>query len=103
VPAALSVVVAFRDGDKRLAKVVDMSTGGMHLEADRIPDYGETVTLVVQLHESDDWHLIPAMVRWVGSQRFGLAFENLDARQERALASFVGDEPKGPESRRESA
>jgi hypothetical protein len=97
------VVVAFRDGDKRPAKVIDMSTGGMHLEAERIPEYGEVVTIVVRLRESEDWHLIPAVVRWVGSTRFGLAFENLDAKQERSLALFVGDEPRGPESRRESA
>ncbi len=89
VRANLRVVIAFRDGHKQPAKVIDLSTGGMHVEAERIPEYGEVVTVVVQLHESDDWHLIPAVARWVGRRRFGLAFEGLDARQSLALRAFV--------------
>ena len=62
----------------------------MHLEAERVPEYGESVTVVVRLHESDDWHLIPGRRALGGASRFGIAFEQLDARQSMALAAFVG-------------
>lgn len=90
VRADLGVVVVFRDGDKRPARVIDLSVGGAHLEADRVPEYGEMVTVVVRLHESDDWHLLAGAVRWVGRRNFGVAFGELDARQSMALAAFIG-------------
>ncbi|SRR5260221_7039184 len=89
VQADLRVVVALRDGEKRSATVMDLSTGGMHLRADRAPEYGEAITVVVQLYESGDWHLIPATVRWFSRRGFGVAFEGLDRRQAIALSAFV--------------
>jgi c-di-GMP-binding flagellar brake protein YcgR len=91
VPADLRVVVALRDGQKAPARVLDVSTGGMHLEADRVPAYGEALTVVVRLREGDDWHLIPATVRWFSRQGFGVAFEGLDERQTHSLSTFVKD------------
>jgi len=90
VRANLRVVIALRNGDKCQARVLDVSTGGMHLESERVPEYGEPVTVVVRLEDSDDWHLISATVRWVGRKRFGVAFDALDSRQADALAEFVG-------------
>jgi hypothetical protein len=89
VRADLSVVVALRDGDKRPARVLDVSIGGMHLMSDRVPEYGDPLTVVVRLHETDDWHLIPAIVRWFSNKGFGIAFEELDPKQAAALAAFV--------------
>lgn len=89
VRADLRVVIAFSDGEKIPARVVDLSIGGMNLRADRVPNYGEAVTVVVQLRTSDDWHLIPATVRWFLHGDFGVEFENLEASQSRALASFI--------------
>lgn len=89
VRADLRVVIAFGDGDKSPARVIDVGIGGMNLRADRVPEYGEAITVIVQLRESDDWHLIPATVRWFMYGDFGVEFENLDATQARALASFV--------------
>jgi hypothetical protein len=89
VRAQLRVVVAFSDGEKIPARVVDLSIGGMNLRADRVPNYGEAVTVIVQLRRSDDWYLIPATVRWFLNGDFGVEFENLDTAQSRALASFI--------------
>lgn len=89
VQADLSVVVAFKDGDKRPARVIDLSIGGMHLRCDRVPEYGEVVKVVVQLGSSGDWHFLPGAVRWFTSQGFGVGFEALDQNQARALAAFL--------------
>lgn len=89
VRADLSVVIAFRDGDKRPARVVDVSVGGMNVRCDRVPEYGEVVKVVVKLHSSDDWYFLPGAVRWFTSQGFGVGFEALDPHQARALAAFV--------------
>jgi len=89
VRADLRIVVAYTDGDKQPARVVDVSIGGMNLRADRVPEYGEGITMIVRLRESEDWHLIPATVRWFSQGGFGVAFENLNAAQARALAAFV--------------
>jgi len=89
VRADLAVVIAFNDGEKRPARVIDVSVGGMHVRCDRVPEYGELVKVVVQLRSSDDWHFLPGAVRWFTSQGFGIRFEGLDRRQARALAAFV--------------
>ena len=89
VQADLSVVVAFKDGDKHPARVIDVSVGGMHLRCDRVPEYGEVVKVVVQLPSSGDWHFLPGAVRWFTSQGFGVGFEALDQNQARALIAFV--------------
>jgi Tfp pilus assembly protein PilZ len=89
VRADLRVVIAFKDGDKRPARVLDVSIGGMHVRCDRVPEYGEVVKVVVQLRQSDDWHFLPGAVRWFTSQGFGVGFEGLDETQAAALAAFV--------------
>ncbi|HEX7671969.1 MAG TPA: PilZ domain-containing protein [Polyangiaceae bacterium] len=89
VRADLRVVIALSDGEKIPARVVDLSIGGMNVRADRVPNYGEAVTVIVQLRQSADWYLIPATVRWFLHGDFGVAFENLDMAQSRALATFI--------------
>ena len=89
VRADLRVVIAFEDGHKEPARVIDVSIGGMNLRAHRVPEYGEAITVIVQLRESGDWHVIPSVVRWFSHGDFGVAFENLNAAQTRALVAFV--------------
>lgn len=89
VRADLKVVVAYRNGTKLPARVMDISVGGMHLRADRLPEYGEPVTVIVQLSDSTDWHLLPGKVRWFSRQGFGVEFDSLDGPQANALARFV--------------
>ena len=89
VRAELRVVLAMRDGHKVPGRVMDLSMGGMHLEAERVPAYGEKITVIVQLGESEDWHLIPSTVRWFSRHGFGVAFEGLDESQARSLETFL--------------
>jgi len=89
VAADLRVVVAHRDGQKTPARVMDVSAGGMHLRSDRVPEYGERLTVVVRLRESDDWNVLPATVRWFSRDGFGIEFDPLDSTQALALARFL--------------
>jgi hypothetical protein len=89
VPAELNVVVAFNDGDKKLARVADVSLGGMNLHCERTPEYGEAIRLIVQFAKSEDWHVLPAMVRWFSRGGFGVEFERLGENQANALARFI--------------
>jgi hypothetical protein len=91
VRADLKIVIALRDGEKRPARVMDVSMGGMHLQSDRKPEYGDAIKVVVQLRASEDWHVIPATVRWFSRVGFGVAFEGLDGRQAAALSAFVDE------------
>ncbi len=90
VRADLNVVIAYADGRKVPARVIDVSLGGMHVRSERVPSYGEAVTVIVELLGTEGWHFLPARVRWFSGQGFGLGFERLDARQAKALERFVG-------------
>jgi len=89
VPADLSVVVAFQDGDKKPARVTDVSLGGMNLHCERTPEYGEAIRLIVQFAKGEDWIVLPAMVRWFSRDGFGVEFERLGDSQASALARFI--------------
>jgi c-di-GMP-binding flagellar brake protein YcgR len=89
VPADLSVVVAFTDGDKKPARVADVSLGGMNLTCERTPEYGEAIRLILQFEKGEDWHVLPAVVRWFSKGGFGVEFERLGENQADALARFI--------------
>lgn len=89
VPADLSVVVAFGDGDKKPGRVTDVSLGGMNLHCERKPEYGETIRLIVQFRKGEDWHVLPATVRWFARDGFGIEFDRLDEFQANALSRFI--------------
>lgn len=89
VRAELPVAIAFSDGQKLPARVVDVSLGGLYLRADRVPEYGEALTVIVRLDEGADWVLLPARVRWFSRGGFGVEFEELSEEQRRALSIFV--------------
>lgn len=89
VAADLRVVVAFHDGDKRPALVTDVSLGGMYLHCERTPEYGEALRLIVQFAKGEDWHVLPAVVRWFSKDGFGVEFERLGDVQADALARFI--------------
>jgi c-di-GMP-binding flagellar brake protein YcgR len=91
VRASLRVVIALADGEKQPATVLDVSTGGMQLDAKRAPAYGEAVTVIVELGRPPTWQLIPAKVRWFGKRGFGVEFDDLGSAQVRALAAFVSE------------
>src|SRR5688572_25833151 len=81
VPADLSAVLAFRDGEKKPARVTDVSLGGMNLHCERTPEYGEAIRLILQFNKGEDWHVLPATVRWFSRGGFGIEFDRLDDEQ----------------------
>ncbi len=87
--ANLVVAVSRADGSKLPARVVDVSTGGMFLHCAPGPEYGETVTIVVQLQERNDWVLLPATIRWITTKGCGVEFDDLSEEKARALEEFV--------------
>jgi c-di-GMP-binding flagellar brake protein YcgR len=88
VQAELSVVIASEDGSKHPARVIDLSTGGMHLACSSVPEYGARITVVVQLQQ-ENWALLSATVRWFTKAGFGVAFDQLNPNQAQALAAFM--------------
>jgi hypothetical protein len=91
VTADVGVVVARATGDKWHGRMLDVSVGGMQVACDRVPSFGEELTLVVQLHPGGEWLLLPATVRWFTSRGFGAAFGRLGQEQIAELARFIDD------------
>jgi c-di-GMP-binding flagellar brake protein YcgR len=89
VRADLRVVIATSKGDKHAGRVRDLGIGGMHVECDAIPAYGETVTVIAQLNHRSDWMLLPGTVRWFTRGGVGVEFAELDDQQATALARYV--------------
>ncbi len=89
VTTDVSVVVARDCGEKARGRMVDLSLGGMHIASERVPSYGESVRVLVQLDPAADWLILAGSVRWFTSRGFGVAFGGLDGRQEQALLGFL--------------
>lgn len=85
----LMIVIALASGEKVPARVVDVSVGGMCVNCERRPTYGEEITVIVRLDERSDWVLLPATARWLTGGGFGLEFRQLTQAQATALAAFV--------------
>jgi len=89
IGVALRGVLARGDGRKHPMIVLDVGRGGMHVQADVVPEYGETVQLVVQLDEETDWLLFRGQVRWFASRGFGVEFQELAPTQVSSLERFL--------------
>ncbi len=92
VAADIGVVVARASGDKWHGRMLDLSVGGMQVACDRAPDFGELLTLVVQLYGGGPWLLLPGTVRWFTSRGFGVEFGILNQHQIEELAQFIDRE-----------
>jgi Tfp pilus assembly protein PilZ len=85
----IPLAIAFSDGQKVPARAIDVSVGGLFLQAERVPEYGEQLTVVVQLYEGADWVLLPVRVRWFAKGSFGVEFGKLSEQQRRDLAILL--------------
>ena len=85
----MGVVVARTTGDKWPARMLDVSVGGMQVACERVPDFGEELTMIVQLDPNGHWLLLSARVRWFTSRGFGVEFGQLRPDQIAALADFI--------------
>jgi type IV pilus assembly protein PilZ len=67
---------------------VDLSVGGLYVEASEIPPFGAEVTIVVDLGGGEGTRL-PGVVRWMKPGGFGVQFGLLGAKQTHLLAGLL--------------
>lgn len=69
--------------------VLDIGIGGLFIEADVVPEYGQQVELEVALDPSHGPFRMSAVVRWTKQRGFGVQLLELDARTTHAIAGLV--------------
>ena len=75
-------------GPEFQAHARDVSVGGMFVEADVAPAFGAQVTIIGDFPGGPGMK-IPAIVRWLKSDGFGVQFGLLGAHETHVLASLV--------------
>lgn len=68
--------------------VVDLSVGGLYIEAERAPAFGTNLTIVGDFPGAPGLRL-PAIVRWAKPGGFGVQFGLLGARETHILSGLV--------------
>ena len=89
VPVQLPVAVELADGTVFPAKISDVGVGGGFIESADAPGIGTETTLVLFVDERLGLVRIPARVRWVTGNGFGIQFSRLDSEATRALLRLV--------------
>lgn len=67
----------------------DISLGGMFVEAEELPAFGTTLTIVTHLPGLPAEVRLPAVVRWNGPGGFGVQFGLLGARETHAITRLM--------------
>lgn len=67
----------------------DLSFGGMFIESDELPAFGEQLVVAMAFPGSPDEFRFPAVVRWAAPGGFGVQFGLLGARETHAIAKLV--------------
>lgn len=67
----------------------DVSIGGMFIEVEAALQYGEEITIVVDLPGTEEQSRLPAVVRWTRQPGFGAQFGLLGARDTRAIVRLL--------------
>jgi len=77
--------------------ILDISIGGVFVEADEgTPAFpvGETVTLLFSIHHGGEPFPLKGRVAWSSPQGFGVKFDALTPRQDKAIRAFVEDQDR---------
>jgi hypothetical protein len=72
------------------AIATDISFAGLRIESADLPGFGAKLTIVAQLPGASDLSRLPATVRWVGLESFGVRFGLLGARDTYRIADLMG-------------
>src|SRR5690606_28699245 len=67
----------------------DISLGGMYIEASVNPPFAAKVSIVCQLPGTKEEATLPAVVRWVKPDGFGVQFGLLGARATHAITDLM--------------
>jgi Tfp pilus assembly protein PilZ len=88
VSIKLTVVVEHTAGSFE-GTALDIGFGGMFVESNSVPTYGDRVDIVLTLPTGPDPLRLPGLVRWTKEQGFGLQFLELGARETYAIARLL--------------
>lgn len=91
-PVRLPVRIFPRQGEPTQAETIDLSVGGLLLSGVVSVAFGEEIELELDLPELGPTRL-PAIVRWIRPDGFGVQFGLLGARHTHALADLVALSP----------
>jgi hypothetical protein len=89
VSIGLAVSCEVKDGPTIAGHGKDISLGGMFIEAEEIPAFGTTVTVVVRLPGIPADSRLPAVVRWNSAGGFGVQFGLMGARDTHAITRLM--------------
>ncbi|MBX3183651.1 MAG: PilZ domain-containing protein [Polyangiaceae bacterium] len=68
----------------------DIGPGGMFVASEARPKFGTELTLTLRLPGLADESALPAVVRWLGADGFGVMFGPLGARDTHAITEMFG-------------
>ena len=78
IPFDAAVEIIASDGNKQPGRLTNISAGGTFVKTEPLPQFGDKITLLVQLPGIDDQCEIPCIVRWVKQgDGAGVQFEHL--------------------------
>lgn len=72
-----------------MAQVVNVSVGGMFLNSAEVLQFGEELTIELELPRARAPLRLPAIVRWTLAEGFGVQFGLLGARDTHALVELT--------------
>lgn len=75
--------------DAYTALARDVSVGGMFLVCKQAPDFGAAMVIEAQLPGQDKPVALPAFVRWVNAEGFGVQFGLLGAKATHAITRLI--------------
>ena len=84
----LPVVCETKAGAPLAGVIVDISVGGVYIEAEFAPKFGDEVVLVGDFPGAPGTRL-PSVVRWVKPGGFGVQFGLLGAKETHMLAAIM--------------
>lgn len=89
VPIDLEVALELTEGEQVVARGADIGLGGMFVKSTEPVAYGQHLVLHLWLPGADGPSRLPAIVRWVTEQGFGVQFGLLTARETHAIAGII--------------
>ena len=85
----LHVTCAFDAGEPCQGVARDISVGGMFIEASAAPPFATKLFIECRLPGLKDEARLPAVVRWVKADGFGVQFGLLGARETHAITGML--------------
>ncbi|MGC4091831.1 MAG: PilZ domain-containing protein [Polyangiaceae bacterium] len=78
-----------KDGSSFEGRSKDISIGGMYLETSQAVAFGDELTIELTLPRTKGALRLPAVVRWIDKQGFGVQFGLLGARDTHAISQLM--------------